>query len=153
MPVPGNCGQRVPAPRAVGGGAQCEIQLTSRCLWMSPAPAAPSEPQLCPVLPCVSSTALQALPAMLGDHGTPDSKFLLLHLSVFFLPLSCIPLQAVTFPSCSHLSFSYRNTPRGFSLLQFVLLLASSIILVLQLLLQSPTVSGENKSSPSLAVA
>lgn len=35
---------------------------------------------------------------MLGDHGTPDSKFLLLHLLVFFLQLSYIPPQPPDLP-------------------------------------------------------
>lgn len=118
VPLPGKWGQWVPAPRAAGAGAQCEIQLIPKCLWMSPVPATPLSPSSalsCPVSPAQSS---RQIPAMLGDH---DSKFLLLHPSVFFLPLLCIPSQPPTFPNFSHLSFSSQNTPRGFSLLQFVL--------------------------------
>lgn len=87
---------------------------------MSPVPATPSEPQLCPVLPCVSSTALQA------DSSWEIIGHLILNFSsfthqYFFLPLSCIPPQPLTFPNFSNLSFSSQNTPRGFSLLPFVL--------------------------------
>lgn len=84
----------------------------------------PCHPLFAPALPCPAlclQHSLQADPAMLGDHGTPHSKFLLLHPSVLFLPLSCISPQALTFPNFSHVSFSSQNTPRGLSLLQFVL--------------------------------
>lgn len=85
------------------------------CHQSLPPPLSPSSALSCPVSPAQSS---RQIPAMLGDH---DSKFLLLHPSVFFVPLSCIPPQPLTFPNFSHLSFSSQNTPRGFSLLQFVL--------------------------------
>lgn len=112
---PWELGAVSPCSQNCGRGAQCEIQLTLRCPWVSPVPATPSEPQLCPVSPAQSS---RQIPATLGDH---DSRFLLLHLSVFFLPLSCIPPQPLTFSNFSHLSFSSQNTPRGFTPLQFVL--------------------------------
>lgn len=47
---PWKLGAVSPCFQSCGRGAQCEIQLTLRCLWMSPVPATPSEPQLCPVL-------------------------------------------------------------------------------------------------------
>lgn len=94
------------------------LQGACGCHQSLPPPLSPSSALSCPVSPAQPS---RQIPAMLGDHGTPHPKFLLLHLSVFSLQLSCIPPQPLTFPNFSHFSFSSLNTPRGFSLLQFVL--------------------------------
>lgn len=72
---PWKLGAVSPCFQSCGRGAQCEIQLTLRCLWMSPVPATPSEPQLCPVLSCVSSTALQADSSHAGRSW--DTSFLI----------------------------------------------------------------------------
>lgn len=129
-------------------GAQCEIQLTLRCLWMSPVPATLSKP--CPVSPAQFS---RQIPAMLGDHSSPHSKFLLLHSLSIFSPTLMHPSPTPDLPKrLPSLILLPKHTQRLLFAAFCAFSLASSTILVLQLLFLSPTVSEESKSSPSLAV-
>lgn len=126
------------------------LQGACGCHQSLPPALSPSSALSCPVSPAQPS---RQLPAMLGDHGTPDSKCLLLHPSVFFSPTL---MHLSPTPDLPKLLPSLILFPKHTQSLLFAVVCAflwhpqsswssSSYS-------SPPTVTGENKSSPSLAV-